>query len=142
MSNPGLSEVQAAFPAERRAASDLSLADSIAAGLPVTALEVLVRGISPEDDGLRFAFVPRPTLTRRQHQKRLSPEESARVARVARVFEMACEAWGSEGEARDFLRRRHPMLEDRTPLEVSLATDLGARLVEKILGRLIHGTAA
>lgn len=118
------------------------MADDVAAGLPLAALETLIRGIAPGDEGLRFAFVPRPTLARRQHTQRLSPEESARVARVARVFDMAREAWGSDAEARDFLRRRHPMLDDRTPLEVSLATDLGARLVEKILGRLIHGTAA
>ncbi len=142
MSNPGLSEAQAAFTAQRHGAGDLSLADGIAAGLPIAALENLVRGLSPDDEGLRFAFVPRPTLARRQHQKRLSPEESARVARVARVFDMAREAWGSDAEAREFLRRRHPMLDDRTPLDVSLATDLGARLVENILGRLIHGTAA
>jgi putative toxin-antitoxin system antitoxin component (TIGR02293 family) len=120
----------------------VSLADTIAAGLPVSALDRLVRALAPQDDTLRYAFVPRPTLARRIQQKRLSPEESARVERVGRVFAMAREAWGDAAEARAFMRRQHPMLEDRTPLDIALATDVGARVVEEILGRLIHGTAA
>ena len=123
-----------------RPTTEIGLADSVAHGLPVSTLDRLVRLLG--DDALRFRFVPRPTLARRVRQKRLSAEESARVARVAGLYAMAREVWGSEAEARDFLHRRHPLLEDRTPLEVALATDLGARLVEKLLGRLQHGTAA
>ena len=136
----GISEVQTQFisPTER---GEIAAADQVAEGLPLAALDKLVRALSPEDASLRFAFVPRPTLARRQHTKRLSPEESARVFRVGRVFDMAREAWGSDAEARAFLRDRHPLLEDRTPLDVALATDVGARIVEGILGRLMYGTA-
>ncbi len=134
------SEVQARFigPGEQ---SDIATADQIAEGLPLAALDTLVRDLSPEDASLRFAFVPRPTLARRQHQKRLSPEESAKVVRVARVFDMARAAWGSDADARAFLRRPHMMLEGRTSLEVALVNDVGARLVERILGGLMYGTA-
>ena len=142
MRHTGLAEMQASAPLPTAPIKALAYADAVAAGLPLSALERLVRSLSPEDEGLRFAFVPRPTLARRQHQKRLSPEESARVARVAAVFDLAREAWGSDAEARAFLRRPHPLLEDRTPLELSLATDVGARIVENLLGRLMHGTAA
>lgn len=122
----------------------LALAERVAAGLPLVALDRLVRAVAPGEEALRYAFVPKATLARRARAKpaRLSPEESARLARVARVYALAREAWGSEAEARDFLRRRHPMLEDRTPLDVALETDIGARIVERILGRLAHGTAA
>lgn len=122
----------------------LALAERVAAGLPIAALDRLMRAVAPDEDALRYAFVPKATLARRAKARpaRLSPEESARIARVARVFALAREAWGSDAEARDFLRRRHPMLEDRTPLDVAIETDIGARIVERIIGRLVHGTAA
>lgn len=123
-----------------RPTTEIGWADSVAQGLPVAALDRLVRLLG--DDALRFRFVPRPTLARRVQQKRLSAEESARVARIAGLYAMAREVWGDDAEARAFLHRRHPLLEDRTPLDVALATDLGARLVERVLGRLHHGTAA
>jgi putative toxin-antitoxin system antitoxin component (TIGR02293 family) len=121
--------------------SPLWMSEAVDQGLPVVALDSLVALLSPEDDALRFEFVPRATLHRRGRTQRLSPEESARVARVASVFALAREVWGSDAEARDFLNRRHLLLEDRTPLSVALANDLGARLVEQILGRLHYGTA-
>jgi putative toxin-antitoxin system antitoxin component (TIGR02293 family) len=122
----------------------LALAESVAAGLPLATLDRLLRAVAPGEEALRYAFVPKATLARRAKARpaRLSAEESARVARVARIFALAREVWGSDVEARDFLRRRHPMLEDRTPLDVALETDIGARIVERILGRLAHGTAA
>ncbi len=123
------------------AQAPLRLAGSIEHGLPVAALDRLVALLSPNDDSLRFAFVPRATLARRARTQRLSPEESGRLARVAGVWTVARETWGSDQEAREFLNRRHPLLEDRRPLDVALATDLGARLVEDILGGLQHGTA-
>ena len=124
------------------AQAPLRLAGSIEQGLPVAALDRLVALLSPNDDSSRFAFVPRATLARRARTQRLSPEESARLVRVAGVWTLAREIWGTDEDTRDFLNRRHPLLEDRRPLEVALATDLGARLVEDILGGLRHGTAA
>ena len=122
-------------------ATPLWMAEAVGQGLPMAALDNLVDLLAPEDDSLRFAFVPRATLHRRGRTQRLSPEESAKVARVAAVFALAREVWGSDAEARAFLNRRHLLLDDRTPLEVALATDLGARLVEQILGQLHYGTA-
>lgn len=122
----------------------LALAERVAAGLPLAALDRLLGVLAPGEEALRYAFVPKATLARRAKAKpaRLSPEESARLARVAHVFALAREVWRDDAEARDFLRRRHPMLEDRTPLDVAIETDIGARIVERILGRLAHGTAA
>ncbi|MBC7729976.1 MAG: DUF2384 domain-containing protein [Microbacteriaceae bacterium] len=145
MKTQGFSETQSFFEvsARGRAPAGLRLADGVAEGLPLAMLDQVVSAVSPEDDQLRYAFVPRPTLHRRLRDgQRLSPEESARVARVGAVFTLATEVWGDEPEARAFLRRQHPLLNDRTPLDVTLATDMGARVVEKILGRLLHGTAA
>lgn len=125
-------------------ADPLRLAASIEAGLPVAALDRVAEAVAPGDEAFRHRLVPRATLARRRAAggRRLSPEEGARVARLAAVFGLAREAWGDEAEARDFLARPHPLLDGRRPLDVALATDLGARLVERVLGRLMHGTAA
>ncbi|MGZ8370601.1 MAG: antitoxin Xre/MbcA/ParS toxin-binding domain-containing protein, partial [Caulobacteraceae bacterium] len=45
-------------------------------------------------------------------------------------------------EARDFLFRPHPMLEDQAPMIVVLDSALGADLVCDILGGLRYGSAA
>ncbi|MBV9777902.1 MAG: DUF2384 domain-containing protein, partial [Acetobacteraceae bacterium] len=73
---------------------------------------------------------------------RLSPEESARVARLAQVWALALEVWGGEEEARAFLFRPHPMLDERRPIDVVLANEFGRPLVEGILGALQYGSAA
>lgn len=76
-----------------------------------------------------------------KNDERLSPEESEKLQRVARVFAMAKDVWGSVEDAREFMVKRHPMLDDRSPFEASLS-EIGAREVESILGRLLFGSAA
>jgi putative toxin-antitoxin system antitoxin component (TIGR02293 family) len=125
-----------------RPADPLRFAQQLQAGLPVRALDRLAAAIAPGNATFRYTFVPKATLARRASSKRLSAEESAKLARVAGVYAVARDVWGSDEEARDFLTRRHPLLDDATPLTVSLGSDIGARLVERILGRLKHGTAA
>ena len=63
------------------------------------------------------------------------------MARLAEVWAFACEVWGGEGEARDFLFRAHPLLEGRRPVDVVLANEFGRPLVDGILGRLQYGSA-
>jgi putative toxin-antitoxin system antitoxin component (TIGR02293 family) len=116
-------------------------------GLPVSALERIARAVAPDDRSFVFRLVPRATLARRKaaargHASRLSPEEGARVARLAEVWAFAREVWGSDKEARAFLFRPHPMLGDRPPVEVVLASEFGRPLVEALLGGLQYGSAA
>nr|WP_294566564.1 antitoxin Xre/MbcA/ParS toxin-binding domain-containing protein [uncultured Rhodopila sp.] len=73
---------------------------------------------------------------------RLSPEEGAKVARIAEVWTLARQVWGSDDAARAFLFRPHPMLEGQRPIDVALANEFGRPLVEGILGRLQYGSAA
>jgi putative toxin-antitoxin system antitoxin component (TIGR02293 family) len=125
-----------------RAPDPLRFAQQLQSGLPVQAVDKLAATIAPGDNALRWSFIPKATYARRVRAKRLSPEESARLARVAGVYAVARDVWGSDEEARDFLQRRHPLLDNDTPLQVALGSDVGARLVERILGRLKYGTAA
>ena len=74
--------------------------------------------------------------------QRLSPEESDRVVRLARLWRMSLDCWKTDIEARAFLERKHALLNGRTPLEVATGSDVGSREVEQILGRLMFGVAA
>jgi putative toxin-antitoxin system antitoxin component (TIGR02293 family) len=87
--------------------------------------------------------VPKATLERRKKSpgSRLSADESARVARVAKVWSAALDVWKNDEAAREFLSSPHMLLGGRKPLDIAVGTDLGARLVEEILGRLQYGTA-
>jgi putative toxin-antitoxin system antitoxin component (TIGR02293 family) len=48
----------------------------------------------------------------------------------------------NEEHAREFLTRKHMLLDNRPPLEMAIATGAGAEAVEGILGQLEYGTAA
>lgn len=127
-----------------RSASPLRLVRILEQGLPVGTLDRVSRAVAPADARFKHRIVPRATLARRRtgEEERLSSEESGRLARVAGLWAMAMDVWGGEEDARAFLFRPHPLLEGRTPIDLVLGSDLGARLVEDILGRLRHGSAA
>ena len=110
----------------------------------VAALDRVCAAVAPADATFKYRVVSRATLDRRRKQagSRLSAEESGRLARLARVWAIARDVWGGDEAARAFLFRPHMMLHMRAPIDLALGTDLGAKLVEDILGRLRHGTAA
>src|SRR6266571_3306592 len=109
----------------------LALASSVEKGLPVSPLDVR---------GFAYRVVPKPTLERRRKQKQhLTTDESDRLARVAKVFAFGLEVFRDEAKVRDFLNRPHPMLDDKVPLELALATGPGADAVVNLLGRAAYG---
>jgi putative toxin-antitoxin system antitoxin component (TIGR02293 family) len=120
----------------------MEMSKRMEAGLPARVVASFAQRVAPEDRAFQYRFVPKPTLARRIKAKRLSPEESDKIVRVARVWAMAVEVWGSEARAREFLFWPHPMLDGAAPLDAVFATEVGAREVESILGRLQYGTAA
>lgn len=123
----------------------LSLIQEVERGLPVSALDRLVRSMAPNDATFVFRLVPRATLARRRtggaRAARLSPPESDRVARLAKVWAMAQEVWKDDDAAREFLFRPHMLLGGRPPIDVVLASEFGGPLVEGLLGRLQYGSA-
>jgi putative toxin-antitoxin system antitoxin component (TIGR02293 family) len=78
------------------------------------------------------------TLARREQEGRLQFEESERVYRVAALFERAKEVLGSYEEARRWFKANVRALGGKAPLEYA-DTEIGAREVEDLLGRLEHG---
>lgn len=127
---------------QERPMSLLGLAAKVDQGLPLSALDRLVRSVAPNDAAFAFRLVPRATLARRRKAaEHLSPEEGAKVARLAEVWALALEVWGSDEDARDFLFRRHMLLGGRRPVDVVLANEFGRPIVENILGGILYGTA-
>lgn len=122
--------------------SDRDLEKVILNGLPCEAISQIIDRIYPQQTDKYYQLVPRSTLIRRQKEgSPLSIEESQKAERIARVFSFAIEVWDDEDRAREFMKKSHPMLDERSPFEASLS-ELGARQVEQILGRLMFGSAA
>ncbi len=129
--------------ARGRKLSEMALAAEIEQGLPIASLDNLVRAMTPDNNNLlAYRVVPRSTYTRRVDRGFLTPDESNRVARMADVWMAAKDVWQVDKDARDFLFREHPMLGGKQPFDVAFGSDIGARLVKDILGRLKYGSAA
>jgi putative toxin-antitoxin system antitoxin component (TIGR02293 family) len=125
----------------RRVHSIQDLERTIARGLPKRALRNTVERVLTNKADVRrvmFRLVPEATFKRRV---RLSPAESERTERLARVIAAAEYAWNNQEDARTWLTKRHAELGRRSPLETS-TTELGARQVEELLDRLVYGIPA
>ena len=121
--------------------SDRDLEQVVYHGLPVATVKYVAGQIYAEGEKKYYELVPRTTLERRKKSGSLNHEESQKVERLARVFSFAIEVWGDKNKAREFMQKSHPMLDNRTPFEASLS-ELGARQVENVLGRLMFGISA
>ncbi len=109
------------------------LADAIAHGLPRAVVPELAAQAAPDRGDLRrkiAALIVSPATYKRH--RLLSPAASERAERLARITALARQALGDADEAREWLTTPHALLSYRTPIETA-ATDLGARLVERIL---------
>lgn len=145
MAATGLASVPDMLGLRRSASRDNSafgIMGDVEKGLPLSALDRIAHAVAPDDTSFAYRLVPRATLARRrtQHAARLTPEESARVARLAAVWAFAKDVWKSDEAARRWLFAPHMMLENRRPVDVVLASEFGRPLVEEILGRLKYGT--
>ena len=131
------------LPARETAArTPFGLISRIETGLPLAALDRMAHLLAPGNNRFKYRLISKASYDRRKTASRLSTEEGTRLARVARVWGMAIDVWESEDEARDFLFRPHPMMEDRRPIDVVIQNEFGAELVLDILGGLKYGSAA
>ncbi len=125
-----------------RPPSSTLIEKAVERGLPRSVLRHVAEQIAGTDKAsvpsLEWIIVPKTTLERRVQQ--LSPLESERTERVARLFVHARRALGSAAEAREFMTAPHPLLDGRSPIDAA-RTDLGARRAEQILNALEYGLA-
>ena len=83
--------------------------------------------------------IPPRTLARRKASGRLSADESEKLLRLSEVFEKTLELFeGDRAQALAWLSSPKKELESQSPLEYS-RTEVGAREVENLIGRLEHG---
>ena len=122
--------------------SPFRLISRIEDGLPFGTLDRIARLLAPNDTQFKYRLIPKATYERRKTALRLSSDEGTRLARVARVWSLALDVWRTQDDARDFLFRSHPMLEDKRPIDVVIQSEIGAELVLDILGSLKYGSAA
>ncbi|MCB1134288.1 MAG: DUF2384 domain-containing protein [Verrucomicrobiae bacterium] len=80
----------------------------------------------------------RATLHRRKKAGYLDRTESDRLVRYARLFSRASEALGGEDGARSWLSSPAHAFGGELPLDFA-DTEVGAREVEALLGRIEHG---
>jgi putative toxin-antitoxin system antitoxin component (TIGR02293 family) len=83
--------------------------------------------------------IPERTLARRKAVGKLEPDESERLLRVSNLFEKSVELFeGDVTAAVNWLTSPKKALNRQTPL-LYARTELGAREVEDLIGRLDHG---
>ena len=110
-------------------------------GLPVTTVEFVLQTGRLTLAELDRIVLPRKTLMNRRRLGRLTPEQSDRLVRVARLIAVAEETFGNQDKANVWLRRPTTALGGERPLDL-LDTDEGARQVETLLGHIGHGIVA
>jgi len=109
-------------------------------GLSYEAFEQLRRVLDiPASRAAELLQIPTRTLARRKDAKRFEPEESDRLIRLTRLVGIALQLFeGDLEDMRTWLTTAHGSLANQTPLEFA-TTEVGAREVENLIGRLEHG---
>jgi putative toxin-antitoxin system antitoxin component (TIGR02293 family) len=109
-------------------------------GLPFESLEILARFTQQSIFELgAIISIPERTLARRKAMGKLTPDESDRLVRVAFIFEKAAALFEWEvAPAVQWLLTPKAALSGEVPLRYC-RTELGAREVENLIGRLEHG---
>jgi putative toxin-antitoxin system antitoxin component (TIGR02293 family) len=145
-----LSSVGTLKPASRQSGLGVSL--GLGASTTAELIRRVQRGLSytslrkfAGSSGLRVSElapvlgIPERTLARRRVSGKLAPEESERLLRISNLFEKAVRMFDGEvGPAVQWLTTPKKYLQNEAPLRYA-RTELGAREVENLLGRLEHG---
>jgi len=112
---------------------------ALRAGLPVKELGDLQASLAmPMDRLVPLLGISKATFHRRTKTGRLDKSESDRVLRFARLMGRAVEVMESEENARRWLMTPQFGLGGAVPLEFA-DTEVGAREVEDLLGRIEYG---
>ena len=123
----------------RRLSNDCDLREAIREGFRYAVVEKLMRssGLTLKELASALDLSPR-SLQRRGSSGRLARYESDRLYRLARIVAIANEYLGDRERGLRWLKHPNRALCGIAPLAV-IDTELGAREVEKILGRIAYG---
>lgn len=126
-----------------RVQSVRALRKRIEHGFAYTAFERLRAAIDlPAPAVAALVQIPERTLARRKQKGALLPTESERVFRISRVLTKATDLFEGDREAAlAWLAAPSRALGGERPLDLA-RTEVGAREVEDLIGRLEHGVPA
>jgi putative toxin-antitoxin system antitoxin component (TIGR02293 family) len=119
----------------------LDVVQLVRRGLPVETVQFVLDSGRLSSAEIDRVVLPRKALAHRRKLGTLTPEQSDRLVRVARVLAAAEETFGDRQKAALWLRRPTTALAGEKPLE-RMDTDEGAREVEHLLGRIGYGLGA
>jgi putative toxin-antitoxin system antitoxin component (TIGR02293 family) len=118
--------------------NDRDLREAIREGFPHGVLEELMRGADLTLKELADALDLSSRSLQRRRRGRLARFESDRLYRLARLLALARENLGDAARASRWLKRTNRALGGVAPL-AAIDTELGARQVENLLGRVAYG---
>jgi len=123
----------------RRVETDQDLRHAIRDGFPPAVIAELLRasGLTLKELAESLDLSPR-SLQRRRRSGRLARFESDRLYRLARIVALAHHSLGEQQRAARWLKRPNRALGGISPI-AALDTELGARQVENVLGRIAYG---
>jgi putative toxin-antitoxin system antitoxin component (TIGR02293 family) len=123
----------------RALSSDRDMREAIREGFPPAVVGKLRRasGLTLKELASALDLSPR-SLQRRRRSGRLARYESDRLYRLARIVAIANKYLGDHERAIRWLKRPNRVLGGLSPVAV-IDTELGARQVENILGRIAYG---
>jgi putative toxin-antitoxin system antitoxin component (TIGR02293 family) len=115
-------------------------ADQVREGLPMSALIELARELNVERGALaQILGTSLRTLQRRtEERERLGAAASDRLARVARILNLASQIFGEAGKASTWLTSKSRALNGEIPLYM-LDTDIGTERVQQELRQIEFG---
>jgi putative toxin-antitoxin system antitoxin component (TIGR02293 family) len=120
-------------------ATDHDLREAIRKGFPPAVVEALMRASGLTLKELAGALdLSTRSLQRRRSSGRLARFESDRLYRLARIVALAEESLGDRSRALLWLKRANRALGGASPI-TAIDTELGARQVENVLGRIAFG---
>ena len=123
----------------RTLSNDRDMREAIREGFPPAVVEELMRasGLTLRELASALDLSPR-SLQRRRRGGRLARYESDRLYRLARIVAIANGHLGDHQRAMRWLKRPNRALGGLAPV-AAIDTELGARQVENILGRIAYG---
>jgi len=123
----------------RSLSSDRDMREAIREGFPPAVVERLMQasGLTLKELAGALDLSPR-SLQRRRRSGKLARYESDRLYRLARLVAIANEYLGDAERARRWLKHPNRALGGLSPV-AALDTEVGARQVENILGRIAFG---
>ena len=113
--------------------------ERIHAGLSFQAVQNLQRALDlPLEKMAAVLGMSRATLHRRKTQGKIDQHESERLVRYQRLQKKADDVFGDVASAREWLTHKQPGIGGAVPLDFA-RTEIGAREVENLLGRIEYG---